>query len=51
LNNNNILWNNEKPKLKYDILDKDSEEEEETKEDFYAGKFIFFIYIFDYFKI
>jgi hypothetical protein len=34
--NNNPRWNNEKKKLKCDILDKDSEEEE-NKEDFYAG--------------
>jgi len=34
---NDILLNNEQNKLKYDILDKDSEEEEENKEDFYAG--------------
>ncbi len=36
---NNLLWNNEKRKVTYDTLDKDSEEEEENKEEFYAGKF------------
>jgi hypothetical protein len=35
---NNLLWNNEKRKVTYDTLDKDSEEEEENKEEFYAGK-------------
>ena len=32
-----LLWNEEKRKLQYDILDKDSEGEEENKEEFYAG--------------
>jgi hypothetical protein len=36
--NNDLLWNSEKRKFKCDILDKDSEEEDENKEDFYAGK-------------
>jgi hypothetical protein len=36
--NNDVLWNHEKRKLKCDILDKDSEEEDENKEDFYARK-------------
>lgn len=33
-----LLWNEQKRKLQCDILDKDSEAEEDNKEEFYAGK-------------
>ena len=37
---NDLLWKSEKRKHECDMLDKDSEGEEENKEDFYAGKWI-----------
>lgn len=42
-----ILWKDEKRKLQCDLLDKDSEGEEENKEDFYAGKETFFQFYFE----